>query len=252
VVTLWIWLLGPALFLAQLVMLRAGERLARRLATDRTPNSAINPIITAILPLMGLVLAFSFSNAAGRLDASRKTILDEVNAIETAWLRVDLAEPEAQPRLRALLQRYTDARIRSYQVIPDPPEYQRQVALGHELLREAWTVGVQGTTVTPNRTLLLSGLNAVGDAAGARVMSLGTHMPPLVVGFLFGAVLVGVLLVGMALAGTGDRHGFHRVIVAAVLSSVVVVILDLEYPRVGFMLLEKADLMLVELRRSMT
>jgi hypothetical protein len=82
-------------------------------------------------------------------------------------------------------------------------------------------------------------------------MSLGTHLPPLVIGFLFGAVLVGALLVGMALAGSADRHGFYRVVVAMVLSSVVVVILDLEYPRVGFMLLEKADLMLVELRRSM-
>jgi hypothetical protein len=38
--------------------------------------------VAAVLSLMGLVLAFSFSDAAHRLDANRKTILDEANAVE--------------------------------------------------------------------------------------------------------------------------------------------------------------------------
>src|SRR5262249_10278753 len=80
---------------------------------DSESNAGVGPAIGTVLALMGLVLAFSFSNAAGRLDASRKIILDEENAIETARFRIDVADKEAQPRLREFMRQYVDARIRA-------------------------------------------------------------------------------------------------------------------------------------------
>jgi hypothetical protein len=74
----------------------------------------------------------------------------------------------------------------------------------------------------------------------------------LALGYLFGIVLVGSLVVGMALSVTGSRQWFHRTIIALVMTMIVYVIVDLEFPRVGpFQLLETADAMLVALRDSM-
>ena len=62
--------------------------------------------------LLGLLLAFTFSGAAARFDARRALIVEEVNDIRTAWLRLDVLPAEAPPALRENFRRYVDlARI---------------------------------------------------------------------------------------------------------------------------------------------
>jgi hypothetical protein len=198
------------------------------------------------------VLAFSFSSASGRLDSSRKSILDEANAIEAVWVRIDLAEKDARHRLKELFRNYVDARIRAYEALPELDEYQRQSEIAANLLIGAWPVAVEGTSVSVNRSLLLTALSSAGDAAAARRLALRTRLPKLVVLFLFGFVLIASLLVGTTLGDAGNRQWLHRLMIATVMSSVVFVILDMEYPRHGaFNLLQEEDAMIVELRRLM-
>jgi hypothetical protein len=248
---LLVWCLIPVLLVLQVGMFETGHHVAKRIPSA-TIDKALVPATATILPLIALVLALSFSDAAARLDASRKTIIDEVNAIESVWRRIDIAAPEARPHLADLLRRYTDARIRAYQEFSDRAEYGRQVAAGDALRKELWTLAAAGTRDTPKGTFLLAAINDVDDAATARSLSLRTHLPPLALGYLFGIVLIGALVVGMALSVTGSRQWFHRTIIAVVMTMIVYVIVDLEFPRIGpFQLLEAADEMLIELRRSM-
>jgi hypothetical protein len=246
-------LLPLFLFLSVLLMIEVGYRY---LLVSTPPHDMSNfkgsPVTTAVLSLMGLVLAFTYSNAAARLEASRLSILDEVNAIETAWLRIDVAEPQAQPRLKQIVRNYLDTRIRAYEVFRDPAEYRRQLESGTELRKELWTLSVEATTVSVNRTLLLTALNAVSDTAATRTLSLGTHLPASVLVCLIGIVLIGSMLIGTMLGGRNNRQWFDRVIIAVVLSLVVYTILDMEYPRIGIKLLERSDAMLVELRKSIS
>jgi hypothetical protein len=92
----------------------------------------------------------------------------------------------------------------------------------------------------------------MGDGASAWTISVSTHLPPAILAFLFGTVLLGSMLIGTMLAFAGNRHWFYRLVIAAVLSSVVYAIVDMEYPRLGaFNLLKEADSLLVNLRKSM-
>jgi hypothetical protein len=247
--------LAPLLVLSVLLMIELGHRylLATHLPNDPESIAVVAPAIGTVLALMGLVLAFSFSNAAGRLDASRKSILDEANAIETTWLRIDLAEGEFQPRLRELLRQYVDARIQAYDATV-LAEYHQQLEIGAGLLRQIWGLAVESTPVSrpENRMLFLPAVNAMGDAASARTLSLSTHLPPAIFVFLFGTVLIGSMLIGTVLAGTGSRQWFYRLVIATVLCSIVYAIIDMEYPRLGaFNLLRDADALLVNLRKFM-
>ena len=242
------------LFAGSLLMIELGYRYRLRwlLPVDAGSSAGIGSVSGTVLSLMGLVLAFSFSNAAGRLDASAKSILNEVTAIEAAWQRIDLAEPPARHRLKELFRDYLEARIRAYEALPGLAEYNRQSEIAAGVLEETWPVAVEGTSVTANRTMLLTALNSVGDAAAVRKLSLQTHIPTGVLLFLFGIVLVGSLLVGTMLGNAGNRQWFYRLIIAAVLTAIVTVIIDLEYPRLGmFNLLKEEDTMFVDLRRLM-
>ena len=246
--------LAPLLFLSVLMMMEIGHRyrLASHLTNDSESNTGVGPAIGTVLALMGLVLAFSFSSAAGRLDASRKTILDEANAIETAWFRIDVANKETQPYLRELFRQYVDARIRAYDA-PGLADYRHQLEISDGLLKQIWMLAVEATPASrpQDRVLLLSAVNAMGDGASARTISVSTHLPPAILAFLFGTVLIGSMLIGTMLFCAGSRHWFYRLVIAAVLTSVVYAIVDLEYPRLGaFNLLKDADSLLVNLRSS--
>src|SRR5215831_4352332 len=101
-------MLPVLLFIAALLMVEVGYQYRLRSQPPGGDGEIFSgsAVTTAVLSLMGLVLAFSYSNAAERLEASRLTILNEVNAIETAWMRIDVAAQEDQSRLRELVRTY--------------------------------------------------------------------------------------------------------------------------------------------------
>ena len=149
--------LAPLLFLTVLMMMEIGHRyrLASHLTNDSDSDAGVGPAIGTVLALMGLVLAFSFSSAAGRLDASRKIILDEANAIETAWFRIDVANKESQPSLKGLFRQYVDARIRAYDA-PAQADYRQQVEISDGLLKQIWVLAVEATPASrPQDRVLL-------------------------------------------------------------------------------------------------
>ena len=54
-------------------------------------------IEASIFALLGLLVAFTFSGAEARFDTRRQLIVEETNAIGTAYLRLDLLPADAQP-----------------------------------------------------------------------------------------------------------------------------------------------------------
>src|SRR5262245_24463182 len=89
----------PALlFLAMLLCIHFGRMLGlRRRAMD--PEGAtvgLGTIEAAVLALLGLLIAFTFSGAAGRFDSRRHLVVEEANDIGTAYLRIDLPPADRQ------------------------------------------------------------------------------------------------------------------------------------------------------------
>jgi hypothetical protein len=240
-------------FLLVLLMIELGYRYRMTHRLNVPESNTTGPAIGMVLSLMSLVLAFSFSNAAGRLDVTRKAILQEANAIQTAWLRIDCAESQAQPRLRDLFRQYLDSRIYADEG-PQLTERRHQGEISDELASQIWALAVQATPASrpPDRILFLPAVNAMIDSASARTLAQTTHLPPAIFLFLFGIVLIGAILVGITLASASRRLWLYRIVIATVLSSTLYAILDMEYPRLGaFNLLEGSEALLISARKSM-
>lgn len=77
-----------------------GRRLRLRHSEEKS-SSGLGVIDGAVFGLMGLLLAFSFSGAVSRFETRLQLIVQETNAIGTAWLRVDLLPEAAQPEIRS-------------------------------------------------------------------------------------------------------------------------------------------------------
>src|SRR5262245_16132661 len=95
-------LLAGSLFIGMLLLLETGRRLSlRQLAQEGAAERAGFGVIEgAVFALLGLLIAFTFSGAAARFDTRRQLVVEEANAIGTAYLRLDLLPATAQPQLR--------------------------------------------------------------------------------------------------------------------------------------------------------
>ena len=101
------------LFCIMLLSAAAGRRIAAWRSRLRDDASAVgtSAVDAAVLGLLGLLLAFWFSSAGTRLDMRRSLIVEEANAIGTAWLRLDLLPEDAQPAVRDEFRSYLDLRL---------------------------------------------------------------------------------------------------------------------------------------------
>ena len=105
--------LSVATFAGLLACLEVGYRHGKRRLRE-SPESAqegTGAIEAAVFGLLGLLLALSLSGTTGRLDARRQLIVQEANAIGTAYLRVDLLPESSQPAIRRMFREYVEARL---------------------------------------------------------------------------------------------------------------------------------------------
>lgn len=248
-------LLTGGLFVGMIALLELGRWLGRRrLGKDEEGGRAgLGAVEGAVFALMGLLIAFTFSGAATRFDARRQLIVEEANAIGTAWLRLDLLPSGTQPELRDLFRGYLDARLAVYQKLPDlqgaRAELDKANALQGEIWKRAVTASQQAST--PLAAQLIPALNETFDIATTRTMAAQIH-PPAVIFVMIGVLaLMCSLLAGYAMAGGKSRSWIHSIGFALIMATTVYVILDLEFPRFGLIRIDAMDRVLYELRESM-
>jgi len=251
-------LLALALFICVLLALELGRRIGIRRRT-RDPEGAdvgLGTVNGAIFGLVGLLIAFSFSGAASRLDKRRDLVVQEANDIGTAYLRVDLLPAAAQPALRERYRRYVDSRLAIYRALPDIEAAKARLAESNLIQAEIWKlsvaatkeVQVNGPAVT---SLVLASLNEMIDITTTRTVALLTHLPPILVVMLGILVFGGSVISGYELSGAKHRRLLHALSFAALMAGVLYIIIDLEYPRIGMIRLDQFDQVLVDVRNSM-
>jgi ABC-type glycerol-3-phosphate transport system permease component len=98
--------------------------------------------------------------------------------------------------------------------------------------------------------LLLPAINQMIDVTTARTVALYTHLPLLILVLLTVVALVSGLLAGYAMAKRRSRSWLHMFIYAVVVSATLYAVIDLDYPRAGFIRLDAADNALSQLRDS--
>lgn len=250
-------LFAVLLFFGMQIMLETGRRIgvSRRSKESEGERSSLGAVENSVFALFGLLMAFTFSGGATRFNEKRMLIAEEVNAIEVAYLRVDLVRQEDQVALQELFRHYVDSRLETYRRLPNMKAAEAEMAKSKEIQEEIWTHAVAATSVpTPHPDagkLLLPALNNMIDIATTRTMALQIHPPRVIYALLFSLGLICSLLAGYRMANGQHRSWLHIVSMTVFTVIVVYVTLDVEYPRAGLIRLEAADQMLLQLREHM-
>ena len=139
------------LFGAIAIGLLAGRALSHHAETLREPFGVVQ---AALLTLVGLLLAFTLAMAVTRYEARRAAVVDDSNAIGTAYLRAQtLHEPMRSASLR-LYPAYADASIALSNSVPGSGDAKRAIARESQIQRQLWSLAGQslaGSRSTPRR-----------------------------------------------------------------------------------------------------
>jgi hypothetical protein len=242
------------LLLGIMIALEIGRRLGVKHAQTDGATEGTGPLEAAIFGLLGLLIAFTFSGAVSRFDDRRHLIVEEANDIGTAYLRVDLLPSESQPAIREKFKQYVDSRLETYRKIPDMEAANTELKRSQQLQNDIWTMSAAASQNSQNTMagmLLMPALNAMIDITTTRTMSAQMHPPMPIFVMLVVMALASAVLAGFGMARAKSRNWLHRAAFALILALTVYVILDMEYPRLGFIRVDSFDQALVDVRNSM-
>ena len=226
-----------AVFIAMLLAAFAGygaRGLQRRWANSRekVERSQEGYLIGGMLGLLALLLAFSFSMAVQRYDERRQLVVQEANAIGTAYLRAQLLDEPHRARLSGLLVDYTDNRIALATAKPDTIE--PRITENDSLLTDIWaavTAARDSAHAHGISTPFLMAFNQVIDLDTERKIARQARVPQPILLLLLGFLVMTAAVLGLVLEGI--RAWTEGLILFVLLSSYVSIIVDLNRPTSG-------------------
>lgn len=211
---------------------RIGERVRRRAGSSEVPE--MGTTVGGLLALLGLLLAFTFGMAGERFDRRKTLVVEEANAIGTAWLRTDLVPEPERTQARDALRQYAQARLDAV----DFSKRDAALARSEQLHGTLWasTVAAAAASPTPTVALFVSAVNEVIDMHARRVTAaMRNPIPPAIFSTLYAVAILVLGVLGYARGLTGDRSAVATAILSLVLGVVIVLILDLDRPYEGLL-----------------
>jgi hypothetical protein len=241
---------------AMLFLLETGRRIGKQAILNDPAGSheCLGPAEAGVFGLMGLIIALTFSGASSRFDQRRMMIIDEANAIGTSYLRIDLLPEDAQSAVRKDFRDYLETRIELYHNIADKKKVSENEEKTASLQLKIWKESVAASRQSEDMSaslLLLPALNSMFDICSARTAVRQVHQPKIIFIVMILQALICSLIAGYGMAIKKSRSWIHLIGFILVLLITLLVILDMEYPRIGFIRIDALDVLLSDLRKLM-
>src|SRR5262249_31771013 len=132
------------LFVGILAALWLGRWLGKRAVARDGPAAlpSVGSLETAVLALLGLLSAFSFSGALSRFDSRPALAVGAAIALGPAYVPRALVQASAQPKLNETFRKYLDPRIETYRLLPDIVAAKASLTRSEQLQGEIWSQAI--------------------------------------------------------------------------------------------------------------
>ena len=228
-------------WLATEIGFRVGAIRSRQ--PDISNETQISSMTGANLGLLAFLLAFTFSMAAGHFDARKKTILEEIKVIETAYLRTMLLSDQQGTVIREALRQYTVLRGSIGGETDVTVLIRESEKLQSRMWRQVETLaGEEKLTVI--HSLLIQSINRVFEVHEDRI-SAGLHnrIPPSIWVALYTVLTLSMVGMGYHSGIKGSRSPVPSAALALSFSMVLFLIADLDRPRSGLVQNDQSAMM---------
>ena len=230
----------PGVFVLLVVILLAAYEIGFRVGRwwqIKTPEETTGPtdaLVGSIIAFLAFLLAITMGMASDRFDTRRALVLDETNAIGTAYLRAGYLPAPYSEQSQQLLREYVPLRINTDDRETLAANFARSVAIQREL----WTM-VEEMAATESSdvfALYIESVNDVIDLHTSRETAIVfARVPETVVILLILGSGITLGMVGYSAGLTTRRSPLTAAVLVVLLSVVLTLVVDLDRPRNGFL-----------------
>ncbi len=244
-----------ALFIATLVIgllsfeggFWIGKRWKQR--SEQEQEIVVRGLVGGMLGLEAFMLAFTFGAAAAHFDARRQAVIDEANAIRTAYLRADLLSEPHRSDIRNLLREYVDVRVEGVR----SGKIDQAVSQSEKLHERLWAQATASREKVPSPAYavqFIQSLNEIIALHTRRVISgLEFRIPNIIWIVLYAITALAAASIGYHSGLTGRHRPLVALAIILAFSAVIILIEDLDRPMYG--LLEVSQRAMVDLQGKM-
>ena len=229
------WIISLLIFLILLASREAGVWVQRRTTKWRASPVAAREfshedfVLSSVLLLLALLIAFTFGMALDRYDTRHGTLLAETNAIGTAYQSVQLLDEAPRAHLSALLTDYARLRLRYGQA-----NARDKVALQHESTAQQRVISASAIeAIRPIRTTDFGGaamqsINTLRETGAARHEWHSARLPRPILAVLLLYTFISAAVVGYVHPDVGARDRVAAALMFALLTLALSTIIDLD------------------------
>ncbi len=241
-------LIAVTLFVLIILANEAGYRFAQRFSEkpDEAVKSQTTSVQAGILGLLALLLGFSFTMSLQRYDGRSASVIEEANAIGTAYLRVGLLSEPFATEVHSLIANYVDLRIEGGGIdMADSSVREAAIEKTVELQGQLWRRAIDAADADPRPITsgyFIQSLNEVFDAFGRRQAALEKHIPEIVLFLLFAIFVISGYISGYS-AGLHRRRAWMATMsMTALIVLVIFIVIDLDRPRRGLIQVDQSSI----------
>lgn len=231
---------GALVLFAAMVGAREIGAFAHRVADRRhgsipATESDANVLLSVALGLLSLLIGFAFSLALSRYDHRRELVASEASAITTAAQRIELLDAPVRDLLMNQVRDYVAVRIAAGESVNIERRnvLERRSTVLSDLLVKSTITAVLPLRGTSTATVVLDGVDRALDLADQRREAENATLPIRVIETLAAYCVAVAGLFGYALTSTASRNRVASYLLFALFASAIAMILDLDRPRGG-------------------
>jgi hypothetical protein len=238
------------LFLSLLLAAEVGYRLGQRVAmvtSTRSEDASVTSTLTAgMIGLLAFTLGLSISYAQNRFEVRRDLVQVEANAIGTAWLRAQLIAPPEGPAIAAKIEDYARVRL-AFTIAVSEADVPALVAQTNGLQADIWRdmQVVAQRSPTPITVALINSLNDMFDESAAQQFAYESRVPANIQMMLYFGALLAIGALGYQVGLIGKRQIVLTSLLLIMWSGGMLLIVDLNQPRIGRVRVDPAPLVWV-------
>ena len=236
--------LAIATLLIVLVSLELGFRVGRwrRERSGTEHDSTLGGVVGATLGLVAFLLAFTFGMAASRFEDRRQVLVEEVNALDAAYLRADLIEEPYRSNAHRILREYVALRLDEARNNDLAQDIERPEQLQKELWKQVVAMNMAGPATT-TKALFVESVNQVIEAQAKRTDMARHPIPSTIWLGLYLITIVAMAKVGYQSGVSGPRRSTAMPSLALTFTLVFVLIADLDRPLQGLLKISQQAMM---------
>jgi len=227
-----LWAIYIGIVLIIIISVKGGITFARwrKKRIINEDDSSINTLVGATLGLLAFMLAFTFNLSSNRFDARKQFLLEEVNSIETSWLRAGLVAQPYNDQLKKVLVDYVEVR---FWIIDNPDKAQEGIKKAEVLQNNMWLLITKMTQENEGdsriNALLIDAVNEMFDNQTKRVSkALIDRIPNLIWIALMSLIIIAMFEVGYLL-GKAEKTNWALVLsLSMAFASIIILIIDLD------------------------